>query len=84
MNNLIRETEMLEKREAKQLKAIRSHRNRRRIWRHKLAVKKGKEIVIGLMMIIASVALIVLDPSHDATFSIFTIPAGIALVGKHI
>lgn len=80
----IREFTEYQAHEADQLRAIRRHRNRRRIWRHNIRVRKARATILGLCMILASVALVVVDPLHDATFALLTIPTGAYLAGKRI
>ena len=77
--NLITELENYQASETDQLRAIRSHRNRRANWRHMHRVRRARQVLLGLTIILLSIAGITIN-GNDATFAVFSIPVGIAII----
>lgn len=77
--DVIKEFEKYQVSEADQLRAIRSHRNRRANWRHMHRVRKARQVLLGLTIILLSIAGIAIN-GNDATFAVFSIPVGIAII----
>lgn len=76
--DVIKEFENYQASEADALRAIRSHRNRRTNWRHMHRVRKARQVLLGLTIILLSIAGIAV--SRDATFAVVSIPLGIATI----
>lgn len=78
--HLVREIEEYTGSETDQLKAIRSHRNRRRAWRHMIRVRRIRGIMLGLVMLVVTALCVVMDSFHDATFALITVPAALWVI----
>ena len=83
MEKLIRDLRDLEEYEALEgevLRNLRRHRARKNAWEHRHRVLRVKGKIAGVATILASIAMIVTDPVHDATFAILILPLAVYLI----
>lgn len=66
------------------LRRIRRHRYRRARWRHMIAVRRARGWLFGVLVIIMSILLVIVDEHHDATQALLMIPAGIYMTQKGV
>lgn len=69
---LVREMEEYFERETNQLRAIRSHRNRRRIWRHMIRVRRQRKTMLTILR--TALLVLAIAVSKDGTVAWIMVP----------